>query len=140
MEVAKTCVDEDRRRTIDGPPFHEARRVDHVRGGSTHVEVAAGLEAQRLAPVEDLAYIRMRVGECELSAIQPADLAVVLVRAERRIGDAEPLEHALENIAVDILVTDVDDDRHAHDVLDAPDTWSNCRHERQTFFSSRSAA
>jgi predicted dinucleotide-binding enzyme len=74
----------------------------------------------------------MRLIQRELPAVQPADLAVLLVRAEGRIGVAQRVEHLLENALVDIVVADVDDDRHAHDVL-------NRDQQAQTFFSSTSA-
>ena len=82
----------------------------------------------------------MGFGKCELSSVQPTDLAVGLVRAEGRVGKAKAVEHSVEEVVVDSLVTDVDDHRHAHNVLDAPEAGSDCGHRHQTFFSSTSAA
>src|SRR6266568_2124463 len=83
-----------------------------------HVEVPVRLHAQLLAAIEHLAHLGTGVLELQLAAVEAADLAVVLVRAERLVDEAQPLEHALERLVVDVLVPDVDDDRHAHDVLD----------------------
>ncbi len=82
----------------------------------------------------------MSVGERELPAVQATDLALVLVRAEGRIDEAEPVEHALEDVSVDLVVANVDGDGHPHDLLDAPDAGNDHCRGAQTFLSSTSAA
>ena len=71
----------------------------------------------------------MRIRQLELAAIQTADLTVVLVRAEGRIDPAQPVEQLVEHGVVDELVTHVDDDRHAHDVLDPADAGQRRGHQ-----------
>ena len=135
--VAQPRLVEQRRGAVDGPALDEARRIDELRRGGAHVEVPVRLRAQPLAAIEHVDDVRVRVLERELAAIQAADLAVVLVRAERRVHPAEPVEHAVEHALVDVLVAHVDDDRHAHDVLDAADAGERRNH--QTFCACRSA-
>ena len=59
-----------------------------------------------------------RINRRELAAVDAADLAVVVVRAEGLVDEPEPVEHAVEHLVVDDRVADVDDDRHSHHVLD----------------------
>src|SRR5438034_1383653 len=76
--------------------------------------------------VEHVFSSRVRAGgrERELAAVQAADLALVLVRAEEGIRSAESVEQLLEHARIDLVVANVDGDRHAHDVLDTPNTGS----------------
>ncbi len=61
----------------------------------------------------------MSLLQSQLTAAQTADLAVVLVRAEGRVGPAQPVEHLIDGSLVGILAAEIEHDRHAHDVLDA---------------------
>src|SRR5205814_5315548 len=88
------------------------RRVD--------VEVPVRLAAERLAAREDLPDVGMCVCARQLAPVQAADVAVVAIGAEALVDDAKPVEQRLEGSRV-VDVADVDDDRHAHDVLDAGD-------------------
>ncbi len=117
--VAQARFVEDRRRAVDRPALHEAGWIEHRLGDGPCVEVPVRLMAQLLAPVEHLAHIRARVFEREVAAVDAADLAVVLVGAERGVDVAQPVEQAVESRVVDVRVADVDDDGHPHHVLDA---------------------
>ena len=110
----------DRGCPVDRPALDEAGRVDVVVAPSADVEEALRLAAQLLAAGEDLAHVRVRVCERKLAAVEPADLAVRDVGAERPVDEAEPVEQRVEGSRV-VDVADVDDDRHAHDLLDAGD-------------------
>ena len=59
-----------------------------------------------------------RVRGVELAAANAADLALRLVRAEGRVDVTEPVEH-IDDRRLVAGVADGDDDRHAHQVLDA---------------------
>jgi len=76
--------------------------------------------------------------ERELATVEAADLAVFLVGAEGRIHPAEPLEQFLEHrVRVGVAVAEIDDDRHAHDVLDPAQAGQLGEH--QAFFALRIA-
>jgi hypothetical protein len=100
---------------IDGPALDEAGRIEAPR--RERVEVAARLLVQALAEGQHPLHVLMRLGEWELAAVEPADLTVLPVGAEGRIDPAQPVEHPVEIVGVDVLVADVDHDRHAHHVL-----------------------
>jgi hypothetical protein len=72
-----------------------------------------------IAPGEDALHLLMGIVELQLAAIQAADLAVRLVGAEGLVHPLQPCEKALGDRIVDIVVSEIEDDRHAHDVLDA---------------------
>src|SRR5262245_25449619 len=61
----------------------------------------------------------MRVIQLELAALETADLAVSLVRAEGVVDETKPREHVVDGGGADIGVTDVDEDAHPHHVLAA---------------------
>ena len=120
--VAEPGAVQDRGGPVDRPALDETGRV-HQAGGP-RVEVAVRLDPEPLAPGQHLADVVTRLLDRQLAAGQPADLAVLLVGAERRVDPAQPVEHRLEDLAAGALVADVDDNRHAHDLLDA----ANARH------------
>ena len=83
--------------------------------------------------------MRMRLGPTrELTTVQAADLTVVLVGAEGRIDEAQPVEDGVDQASPSTVVANVDDDRHAHDVLDPAETRRARDH--QTFLAWSSAA
>jgi hypothetical protein len=132
-EVPQIRPVEHVRGAIDRPALDEPGRVEHAR--CVRIEVPARLVAQLLAALQDPADIRMRVVERQLATVETADLAVVPVRAERRVDPAEPVEHLVERADIRVVVTDVDQDRHAHDVLDSVDARNRgrCAHPRLAF-------
>jgi hypothetical protein len=69
---------------------------------------------ERHALAQHLVDLGAAVGDSELAAVEPADLAVCAVRAERLVDLPKPAEREPE---VDGLAR-VDADRHAHDVAD----------------------
>src|SRR5947209_2236843 len=81
----------------------------------------------------------MRLVQLKLAPAQPADLAVVFVRAERRVDPAQPVEHRVDHSVLDVVVAQVEDDRHAHHLLDAAATTRGCGFDYH-FFSARIAA
>src|SRR5258707_627135 len=60
----------------------------------------------------------MRVINRQLTAIDPADLAVCLIGAEDGIHQSQPIKGAVKRLWIDVGVPYVDQDRHPHDVLD----------------------
>ena len=80
----------------------------------------------------------MRVDEAELTTVDAIDLAVVLERAERRVDPAQPVEHRVHDTVGDLVVTQVEEDRQPHDVLDA--TKAGRRRTDYHRFSARIAA
>ena len=104
---------------VDRPALDETGRVDARQRLEARVEVTAGLLAQLVATGEDGPHVAMALGDRELAAVQAADLAARLVRREALVDLAEPGEQPLERPGVGV-VAHVDDDRHAHDLLDAP--------------------
>jgi hypothetical protein len=60
----------------------------------------------------------VRLAQRKLPAVDATDLAVGPEGAERHVDPAQPREGAVEILRADVLVTDVDDDRHPHDLLD----------------------
>ena len=116
-------------RPVDRPSLDEAGRVERPR--CPRVEVAVRLFAQLLTAREGAANLGIRICYRELAAREAADLAVTLVRAERRVDPPQPAEHPLEGVVVDVLVSDVDDDRHTHHVLDMPHTGPRYRRARR---------
>jgi hypothetical protein len=117
-EVADPHIAKELSGPIDRPALDETGRIE--RPGCPRVEVTTRLVAHLLAAVQHPANLRERLRHHELASGQPADLAVVLVRAEGRVDPPEPGEHVLEPCLVDV-VTDVHHDRHPHHVLDATD-------------------
>ena len=87
---------EDRGRAVDRPALDEPGRVELPRAPARDVEVAAGLVAQLLAAREHAADVGVRVLERELAAVDAADLAVGLERAERRVDDPQPVEDGVD--------------------------------------------
>src|SRR4029077_4277753 len=69
-----------------------------------------------------------------LAAVEPANVAVLPIGAEPRVDLAQPGEQFVER-AVAAAVADVDDDRHPHHMLDAPDA----RQGRRRHYSFESA-
>jgi len=122
---------------VDRPALHEPRRIE--RAGRVGIEVAAGLPSQLLAPREHLLHLRRGVRDRELPACKPADLAVLLVGRERLVDGSKPVEDRVEGALVDIVVTNIDDDRHAHDLLDPADAERLDRDSHQAFFACRIA-
>src|SRR5439155_7718963 len=100
----------------DGPALDEAGRVAMPR--RARVEESVRLDAELFAACEHELDLLVRAGRRELAAFDAGNVAVLAVRAERRIDPAQPVEHADEVLVVGVLVADVDDDRHAHDLLD----------------------
>jgi hypothetical protein len=90
-----------------------------------HVEEPARLLPQLLAASQDPAHLAARVRKNKFPAREATDLAVLLVRRERRVDPAEPGEDVVERGLVDVVVANVDDDRHPHDLLDATNAGQN---------------
>src|SRR5262245_52488211 len=101
---------EDQRAKVDGPALDQPGGVEDA--ARTRVEVAVRLLAEPLAAVEDPADVPGSVGRVKVTPRDPADLALRLVRGERQVDLAEPLEEVVEHAVVDVFA-DVDDDRHA---------------------------
>src|SRR5438876_1860551 len=113
---------ENCRSSIDRPALHEPGGIDRaVR--SANVEVAVRLVAQKLAPLEDVAHVLMRILATQPAAVDPTDLAVLLERAEGRVDPAQPVEELVERRAGLVVVADVHDDGQAHDLLDPACAW-----------------
>src|SRR6266576_5453755 len=120
--VAETGVVENRGGPIDRPALHEPGGIDRaVR--SVYVEVAVGLMAQKLAALEDLTHLRLSILTSQPAAVDTADLAVLLERAEGRVHPAQPVEDLVERGAGFVLVADVHDDGQTHDLLDPAYSW-----------------
>src|SRR3954468_13934000 len=111
-EALGTGGGEPLRGARDRPALDEARGVEAT--GRADGEGAARRTVQAHAPRQDLVHLRPAVGQGQLAAVETADLAVLAVGAEGRVGLAEPVERHLD---VDV-VPDVDPDRDAHDVAD----------------------
>src|SRR3954467_6852572 len=111
-EALGTRGGEPLRRARDRPALDEARGVEAT--GRADGEGAARRTVQAHAPRQHLVHLRPAVGQGQLAAVEAADLAVLAVGAEGRVGLAEPVERHLD---VDV-VPDVDPDRDAHDVAD----------------------
>ena len=90
------------------------------------VEVAVANLARNLAHAQDVAQLMATTVLAQLAAVESAYLAVLLVRAEACVDGAEMFEGSLNSYlcrrvevgAVIFRITNVDDDRGAHDVLD----------------------
>jgi hypothetical protein len=137
--VVETGVVENRCSAIDRPALHEPGGIDGA-GRCLHVEVPGRLLAQLLAALQDVSYERMSILAPQLAAVDPADLAVVLVGAEGVVHPVQPLEELLERGARLGVVADVDDDRQAHDVLDSTYPGECRRSDGHAFFAFRIAA
>src|SRR3954447_18491312 len=111
-EALGTRGGEPLRGARDRPALDEARGVEAT--GRADGEGAARRTVQAHAPRQHLVHLRPAVGQGQLAAVETADLAVLAVGAEGRVGLAEPVERHLD---VDV-VPDVDPDRDAHDVAD----------------------
>ena len=81
---------------VDRPALDEPGRVDGPHDSLAGVEVAAGLLAQLVAAGEHPADVGMAFADEQLAAVEAADLAVVLVRAEACVDLAEPVEQLVE--------------------------------------------
>ena len=109
---------------LGGPALDQAGRVvamSAVRRRQARVERAAGAAAGLLAEPDHLVDQRARVGEGELAAVEPADLAVGAVRAEGRVERAEVGERGGHR-DVDLgprgaRAAYVDADRQPHDLV-----------------------
>ena len=134
--VVQSGLVEDRGGTVDRPALDEARRVQRH---SADVEVATRLPAELIATFEHFAHLRIRIRKGKLAAVEAADLTVLLVGAERGVDPTQPVEHPREDRFVG-LVANVDDDRHAHDVLDAPNTGQSLEDGGHARFAFRIAA
>ena len=60
----------------------------------------------------------MRFVWVKLAPVDARDLAVLAICTEGRVDPPEPVEHPHQRVLSRVLVTDVDDDRHTHDLLD----------------------
>ena len=122
---------EQRSRTVDRPSLDEAGRIEQLGRRRACVEVAVCRCARLLAEPEHRHDTLIGISDLELAAVDAADLAVGLVRAEDAVDPPEPPEDVVDDALVDGVVGNVDEDRHSHDVLDAL---------HQTFFAASSAA
>ena len=104
------------------------------------VEVAVGLLPELLAAGKNVLHVRRRVADSEFAPREAADLALRLVRGERRVDGSEPLEHGVDGVFVRVDVADIDKDRHAHDLLDPADTGGPDRGRHHAFLAWRIAA
>ena len=112
------------RRAGDRPALDEAGRVEAA--GGAHGEEAARRALERQAAREHLVDLGAALGEGELAAVEPADVAVVAVGAEDRVDLAQPVEGRLD--VAPSGSREVDADRHSHDVADLGP--KRRRHER----------
>src|SRR3989442_26394 len=63
----------------------------------------------------------MSVPERQLASSDARDLTLVPVRAEHFVDRAQPVDGAVDLVSADLVVADVENDRHPHDVLDTPE-------------------
>jgi hypothetical protein len=123
---------------VDGPALDEPRGIECARG--IGVEVAGRLSPQLLAPHEYLPHLRRRVRDGEVAAGDAADLAVGVVGGERLVDLTEPVEDRVEGALVHHVVAEVDEDRHAHDLLDPAYARRFDCDRHHAFFARRIAA
>ena len=109
---------EQRGRALGRPALHQPGRVQPAGERRARVERAVGRRAQLVAALEHRAHVRVRRGPAQLAAVEAADLAARVVRAERGVDEAQPREDLVEGLRGG-AARDVDPHRHAHHVLDA---------------------
>ena len=119
-KVLRAGVLEDRRGTVDGPALDEAGGIETAVGSG--VEVATRVFAELLAALQHVSHLRVRLLLRELATPDAADLALGLVRRERVVDEAQPVEDLVDGCLLHDGVADVDDDPHAHHVLDGGHT------------------
>ena len=122
---------EQRSRAVDRPSLDEAGGIEHVGRRLAYIEVVVCRCARLLAEPEHRHDTLIGIADLELAAVDAADLALGLVRAEDAVDPPEPPEDVVDDALVDGVVGDVDEDRHSHEVLDAL---------HQSFFAASSAA
>ena len=119
-EVPGASVLQDARRAVDGPALDEAGGIEA--SARLGVEVPTRVVAELLAALEHVSDFRVGVVSGELAAPDAADLALRLVRRERVVDEAQPVEDLVDGCSLHVGVADVDDDPHPHHVLDGGHT------------------
>ena len=119
-EVPGARVLQDGRRAVDGPALDEAGGIEATAG--LGVEVPTRVLAELLAALEHVSDLRVGVVPGELAAPDAADLALRLVRRERVVDEAQPVEDVVDGCSLHVAVANVDDDPHPHHVLDGGHT------------------
>ena len=107
------------RRHLDRPALHVTGRIQPP--GGVHVEVAVRGGPEVGAAVEYHAQVVRGVREHQFPAIQPAHLAVRLVRAEPLVDLPEPVEHrtgSQPQLVRRRVVGEVEADGRSHDLFD----------------------
>src|SRR5439155_26629627 len=87
----------------------------------------------------DLTHLRLSILASQPAAVDTADLAGLLERAEGRVHPTQPVEELVERRTGFVLVADVHDDGQTHDLLDPAYSGESWGDDCHAFFAFRIA-